>query len=98
MTPAELAFFKDKIEALLIQRGIEVDHAELLAALAEKGAVVEGQKVKFTKALIDQAVAAVPQHFTLASPSGQYDLTFPCDPDSFYNVLLPLYYLHYIVS
>lgn len=85
MTPAELAFFKDKIEALLIQRGIEVDHAELLAALAEKGAVVEGQKVKFTKALIDQAVAAVPQHFTLASPSGQYDLTFPCDPDSFYT-------------
>lgn len=80
-----LALMKRRAEELLEQRGVTIDHPELCAALAEKGCRVEGDQVYFTKALIEQATAAVPREFTLYSPAGEYDLKFPHPTEGFYT-------------
>ena len=76
MSDQELQFMKSRMEQLLIERGIHLDHDEMLSELAQLGCVVDMERkdVRFTKELIDKAVAAVPEKFTLYSPSGKYDL------------------------
>ncbi len=87
MSEQELQHMKDRAEQLLIERGVHLDHDEMLSALAEKGCVVdmENKDVKFTKEGIDKALAAVPAEFTLYSPSGKYDLKFPNPTGDFYT-------------
>lgn len=87
MSDAELAHMKNRMEQLLIERGIHLDHDELLKELADMGCQVnmETKDLKFTKELIDKAVAAVPKTFTLYSPSGKYDLEFPHPEGKFYT-------------
>lgn len=87
MSDAELANMKARMEQILIERGIHLDHDELLKELADLGCVVDMEKkdLKFTKELIDKAVAAVPKTFTLYSPSGKYDLEFPHPQGKFYT-------------
>lgn len=87
MSEQELAHMKSRMEQLLIERGIHLDHDELLAELAAKGCKVdmETKDVRFTKELIDKAVAAVPAEFTLYSPSGRHDLKFPHPEGKFYT-------------
>ena len=60
-----LNLMKDRVERLLAERGVQIDHPALCAALAEKGCKVEGAQVYFPREVIRQAVAAVPQEFTL---------------------------------
>ncbi len=84
MTPEELELMKNRLEDLLSIRGIEVDHAELVAELAAKGAEVNGHNVKFSKDLIKKALSTIPAEFTLASPSGEFDLKFPHPTGDFY--------------
>ena len=83
--PASLELMKRRAEELLEQRGVTIDHAALCQALAEKGCVVDGKQVRFPRALTAQAVSAVPSEFTLCSPSGKYDLTFPHPKGGFYT-------------
>ena len=83
--PLSLALMKQRAEELLEQRGVTVDHAELCQALAKKGCIVEGRQVRFPRALIAQAVAAVPAEFTLYSPSGEYDMAYPHPDGGFYT-------------
>lgn len=85
MNARELEQMKTRVEDLLALRGVEIDHPQLLKALAEKGAQVNGDNVKFSKALIKKALASVPQEFVLASPSGEYDLEFPHPSGDFYT-------------
>ena len=87
MSDQELEYMKGRMEQLLIERGIHLDHEEMLSELAKLGCVVDMEKkdVRFTKELIDKAVAAVPAKFTLYSPSGKYDLEFPNPTGSFYT-------------
>lgn len=87
MSDQELQHMKDRMEQLLIERGIHLDHEEMLAALEEKGCIVdmENKDLKFTKEIIDKAIAALPEEFTLYSPSGKYDLKFPNPTGSFYT-------------
>jgi len=87
MIDSELSFFKGEIERLLIERGVHLDHDEMLKDLAELGCKVDmdAREVKFTKELIDKAVKAVPEKFTLYSPSGQTDLVFPNPEGKFYT-------------
>lgn len=80
-----LNLMKDRVERLLTERGVQIDHPALCAALAEKGCKVEGAQVYFPREVIRQAVAAVPQEFTLYSPSGEHDLTFPRKDGGFYT-------------
>ena len=85
----ELAFVKGRMEQLLIERGIHLDHEPMLKELAEAGCIVdlESRNLKFTKEVIDKAMAAVPAEFTLYSPSGKHDLKFPHPEGKFYTRL-----------
>ena len=87
MTEEELAHVKARMEQLLIERGVHLDHDPMLKDLAACGCIVdmEAKDVKFTKELIDKAVAAVPAEFTLYSPSGTRDLKFPNPEGKFYT-------------
>ncbi|MGM9612970.1 MAG: trimethylamine methyltransferase family protein, partial [Butyricicoccus sp.] len=80
-----LALMKERVEGLLSEHGVHVDHPALCAELAEKGCKVEGAQVYFPREIIAQAVAAVPKEFTLYSPSGEHDLTFPRKDGGFYT-------------
>ena len=85
LTDAELALFQNRIETLLIKRGIHLDHPQLKEELAQAGCIVDGDHVYFTREVIDQAVANVPKTFTLYSPSREHDMTFPHPTGSFYT-------------
>jgi trimethylamine:corrinoid methyltransferase-like protein len=87
MTKEELNLMKNKMEELLIKRGIHLDHDLMLKELAELGCNVEFETktLKFTKELIDKAVASIPKEFTLYSPSGKYDMKFPHPEGKFYT-------------
>jgi len=85
MDKASLELMKQRSEELLEKRGVSIDHPELCAALAEKGCTVEGGKVYFSRELIAKAVAAVPNEFTLYSPSGEHDMVYPHPEGGFYT-------------
>ncbi|MDD4692538.1 trimethylamine methyltransferase family protein [Eubacterium aggregans] len=87
MNDQELSYLKGEIERLLIERGVILDHEEMLDDLAAVGCVVDkdAKEVKFTKELIDKAMAAVPEKFTLYSPGGERDLDFPSADGRFYT-------------
>lgn len=97
LSEQELEHLKLRLEQLLIERGIRLDHEEMLDALAAAGCIVNkaAGEVRFTKALIDQAVTAVPGTFTLYSPGGERDLIFPHPHGEFYvrtNTGAPIYH------
>ncbi len=87
MSDEELNFLKGRMEQLLIERGVHIDHEEMLEKLAARGCIVDmkTRNLKFTKKLIDQAVDAVPKEFTLYSPSDKFNLKFPHPEGSFYT-------------
>lgn len=87
MNEQELQHMKSRMEQLLIERGIHLDHDEMLKELADAGCIVnmETKDLKFTKEVIDRAVASIPAEFTLYSPSGKYDLKFPHPEGKFYT-------------
>lgn len=82
---SSLNLMKLRAEELLEQRGITIDHEELCDILAEKGCIVNGCSVRFPRTLTARALSFVPRHFTLYSPSGKYDLTFPHPSGGFYT-------------
>lgn len=87
MTDSELSHMKNRMEQLLIERGIRLDHQEMLKELSEKGCQVdfESKELKFTKEVIEKALAAVPASFTLYSPDGEHNMTFPHPEGNFYT-------------
>jgi trimethylamine--corrinoid protein Co-methyltransferase len=52
---------------LLETTGVEVQHEDMLVALATAGARVDGTRVRIPAALVDDALAAAPRSLTLAS-------------------------------
>lgn len=89
LSDSELAYMKGRLEQLLMERGIHLDHEEMLRELAAQGCVVdmENRDLKFTRETIDRALAAVPAEFTLYSPDGQRNLKFPQPEGKFYTRL-----------
>lgn len=85
LTQSELDLFKNRIETLLEQRGITLDHEPLKTELAAFGCTVKENHVYFPKAVIQKALSSIPQHFTLYSPSGKYDMVYPHPRKSFYT-------------
>ena len=53
LSQKELEYMKDRLEQILIERGVHLDHEEMLKALEEKGCIVdmEARDVRFTKEL-----------------------------------------------
>lgn len=89
LSDAELANMKRRMEQILEERGIHLEHSELADELEKHGCIVDkaAQNVKFPKKVIDQAMAAVPSEFTLYSTSGKFDLKFPHPEGLFYTRL-----------
>lgn len=75
----------DRTESLLIKRGIQLEHPLLIEELEKAGCTIEGNQVYFTKEVIKEALKSVPKTFTLYSPSGEYDMTFPHPQGGFYT-------------
>ena len=89
-----LALMKNRVETLLSERGVHVDHKLLCEELAQAGCIVDDGQVKFPPEIIAKAVASVPREFTLYSSSGEHDLQFPRPDGGFYvrtNTGAPLY-------
>ena len=61
LSQKELEYMKGRLEQILIERGVHLDHEEMLKALEEKGCIVdmEARDVRFTKELIDKACRLV---------------------------------------
>lgn len=85
MSEEELALFTSRMEQLLIERGVSIDHPELMDIMEKAGCRIEGNHMWFTKEVIDKAIAAVPEAFTLYSPDGQHDMTYPHPEGKFYT-------------
>lgn len=80
-----LGRMKDRVERMLEERGVHIDHPALCAALADKGCKVQDGQVRFPRAVIAQAAAAVPKEFTLYAPDPAHDLPFPRRDGGFYT-------------
>ena len=85
LTADELHLFLDRIETLLEQRGIRLDHAPLKEELKAHGCIVRDDYVYFPKSVIHHALKQVPETFTLYAPDSRYDMTFPHPCGSFYT-------------
>lgn len=85
MNQEEMNLFADRMEQLLSIRGIELFHEEMKAELADKGCIVEGDKVRFPKEIIKKALDAVPEQFTLYAPDEANNMIYPHPEGSFYT-------------
>lgn len=85
MSQDELNYFKGRMEDLLEQRGIKMNHPALMEALEKAGCIVKKKQVLFPKEVIHKALEAVPKSFTLYSPSGEYDMEYPHPKGGFYT-------------
>ena len=85
LTIEEQKLFMDRMERLLIERGIHMDHPEMKKELKDAGCRVEGDQIYFTKELIKKAVDAAPKEFTLYGQNEKYNMKFPHPEGSFYT-------------
>lgn len=85
MSEEEMTLFADRMERLLSERGIELDHPEMKEELAQKGCLVEGNHVRFPKEIIKKAISTVPSEFTLYAPEEKNNLKFPHPQEGFYT-------------
>lgn len=81
----QLDFMKDKLETILSERGVKVEHPEVLRMAKEAGADVSDLNVRFPKKLIEETLKKKPESFTLAGRDKQYDLKFPHPEGLFYT-------------
>lgn len=85
MSEKELALFTNRMERLLSERGIHMDHSRMKSELAQAGCIVEGDNIRFPKEIIQKALSSVPKKFTLYAPDENYNMTFPHPEGSFYT-------------
>lgn len=81
----QLDFMKDKLETILAERGVKVEHPEVLQLVKEAGAEVSDLNVRFPRKLIKETLEKKPDSFTLAGRDKQYDLKFPHPDGLFYT-------------
>ena len=85
MSQDELSLFKNRMEQLLIRRGIHTDHTKLKEELEQAGCIVENDTVRFPAEVIKKAVETVPKEFTLFAPDETYNMKYPHPAGSFYT-------------
>lgn len=85
MSPEELTLFTNRMDRLLSERGIHMDHPRMKEELAQAGCLVNGDNIRFPKELIEKAISTVPREFTLYAPDEAYDLQFPHPEGKFYT-------------
>lgn len=85
LSTQEIDFLKEKIQLLLENKGIKVEHPEVLNLMAKAGALVDGEHVKFPKAVYEAALKQVPREFTLAGIDPKNDMKYPHPQGLFYG-------------
>lgn len=75
----DIAFLRERVADLLCDKGMIVDHPEVLSHLRKAGAVVDDATclVKFPKKLQEEALKQVPKEMILAGIEPKHDLLFP---------------------
>lgn len=81
----QLEFMKERLELILSERGVKVEHPLVLGLIEEAGAEVSGSKVRFSRDLIEQTLKKKASSFTLAGRDAKYDLEFPHPEGLFYT-------------
>lgn len=81
----ELDFLKEKLEQLLAEKGIIVEHPGALKLFRTGGAVVDGNNIKFPRHLLEEALSRLPEKFILAGQKQEHDLLFPHPENLFYT-------------
>lgn len=85
MTNEELALFTNRMERLLSERGIHMDHPQMKEELEKAGCIVNGDNIRFPQDVIARALSCVPKEFTLYAPDETYNMTYPHPTGSFYT-------------
>ncbi len=85
LSSVQLSFMKEKLEVILAEKGVKVEHFEVLRLLKEGGAEVSGSRVRFPRMLIEEALKRGGHEFKLAGRDAQFDLTFPHPKNNFYT-------------
>jgi trimethylamine:corrinoid methyltransferase-like protein len=83
----QLKILKDKVFELLGQRGVKMDHPEILKILDRAGAAVDPdrQVVRFAKGFLEEQIAKAPKKIELAGRNGQNRLEIPRADGTFHT-------------
>ncbi len=87
LSKEEIDIFKEKIQHLLSNKGVKIEHPQVLEILKNAGAKIDASTstVCFPEALIEEALNKVPASFTLAGIDPKHDLLFPHPDGLFYT-------------
>ena len=84
-TPEEIQFMKDKVEQLLAQKGIKVDHPDFCQRLIKAGAKESTHGyITFPIELQRESLATAPREFILGGMEPQYNMSIPHPEGLFY--------------
>jgi trimethylamine:corrinoid methyltransferase-like protein len=83
----QLEMLKAKVFGLLAQRGVKMDHSEVLNILDKAGANVDldGKIVRFTKSFLEEQISKAPNKITLVGRDGKNKLEIPRKDGTFYT-------------
>jgi len=84
-TQDQLELMKARVFELLDQRGVRMDHPEVLQLLGKAGAIVDADTnvVRFPKTFLEEQLRQVPNKITLAGRTDKNKLEIPCPDGTF---------------
>jgi len=85
LSSEQLEFMKEKLETVLADKGVKIEHPAVLPLVEKAGAEVSGSRVRFPRRLIEETLKKVPAGFTLAGRDSRYDLRLPHPENLFYT-------------
>jgi trimethylamine---corrinoid protein Co-methyltransferase len=83
----QLELMKTRVFELLEQRGVKMDHPEVLKMMDEAGATADfdSKIVRFPKAFIEEQINRAPKEITLAGRKGQNRIELPREDGTFHT-------------
>lgn len=95
-TEDEIWHFKDRVTKILAGKGLAIDHPVALERLKKAGASIGSDKrVRFPKALQEEALRCAPRKFLIAGMEEKYDVPIP-HPEGLFYARGPIGQMHYI--
>ncbi len=78
-SPEEQALLRERLFALLEQKGVRMDHSTVLEILTKRGANVDmtSKEVRFPRQLLEDLISKIPKKVLLAAPDPRFDLEIP---------------------
>jgi trimethylamine:corrinoid methyltransferase-like protein len=83
----QLELMKTKVFELLEQRGVKMDHPEVLKLMGEAGATVDftGKIVRFPKAFLEEQINKAPKKIRLTGRNGENRIEIPREDGTFHT-------------